>query len=64
MPWSFVCSKMSLTNLIFWPAMYLPLQILTGQDKQEVGGPFLIFWQLLWIQFCNLNLIVLLGASY
>ena len=24
MPWSFVCSKMSLTNLLFWP-MYLPL---------------------------------------
>ena len=34
-----------------------PLQILTGPSKQEVGGPFLIFWQLLWTQFYNLNLL-------
>ena len=44
MSWSFVCSKKLLINLVFWP-MY----------PQEVGGPFLIFWEL--------RFIMLLGTS-
>ena len=45
--------------------MYIfPLQVLIGLNKQGVGGLFLFFWQLFWTQFCNLNLIMLLGTSY
>ena len=45
--------------------MYIfPLQVLIGLNKQGVGGLFFFFWQLFWTQFYNLNLIMLLGASY
>ena len=64
--WSFACSKISLINLMFLPTYPLrtyTLPILFDPSKQWIIGTFLIFLQLFWPKYCNLNLLMLLGVS-